>query len=190
MPQNYDMGPTALLPLRRKACWGFFRPKNPTASAGFEPANLGTKSQHATPRPPKPLTSLYVQIKWSVFVLQTRCVYYEGWTDVYKLCTCRGGAWAQGWVTQQSRVDCWQRQEMCLFSNHPDCPRGHQTVAHFLSQAIMWLKHEASHAPPFGAEFKNWWSYTSTPPYALMACRGRDNFIIYSFIIYVCTLWE
>jgi len=49
------MGPTALLPLRRKACWGFFRPKNPTASAGCEPANLGTKSQHATSRPPKPL---------------------------------------------------------------------------------------------------------------------------------------
>jgi len=32
MPQIYDMGPTALLPLRRKACWGVFRPKNPTAS--------------------------------------------------------------------------------------------------------------------------------------------------------------
>ena len=30
----------------------FFRPKNPTASVGFEPANLGTKGQHATPRPP------------------------------------------------------------------------------------------------------------------------------------------
>ena len=30
--------------------------KNPTASAGFEPANLGTKSQHATSRPPKPLS--------------------------------------------------------------------------------------------------------------------------------------
>jgi hypothetical protein len=26
IPQIYDMGPTALLPLRRKACWGFFRP--------------------------------------------------------------------------------------------------------------------------------------------------------------------
>ena len=24
MPQIYDMGPTALLPLRRKACWRFF----------------------------------------------------------------------------------------------------------------------------------------------------------------------
>ena len=48
------MGPTALFPLRRKACWGFLRPKNPTASAGCEPANLGTKGQHATSRPPKP----------------------------------------------------------------------------------------------------------------------------------------
>ena len=55
MPKIYDMGPTALLPLRRKASLGFFfRPKNPTASAWFEPANLGTKGQHATPRPPKP----------------------------------------------------------------------------------------------------------------------------------------
>jgi len=24
VPQIYDMGPTALLPLRRKACWGFY----------------------------------------------------------------------------------------------------------------------------------------------------------------------
>ena len=27
MPQIYDMGPTALLPLRRKECWWFFRHK-------------------------------------------------------------------------------------------------------------------------------------------------------------------
>ena len=31
----------------------FYALKNPAASAGFEPANLGTKGQHATPRPPK-----------------------------------------------------------------------------------------------------------------------------------------
>ena len=67
MPQIYDMGPTALLPLRRKACWGFFSPlKNPTASAGFEPANLGTKGQHATPRPPKPVLPKYGNDKWQV----------------------------------------------------------------------------------------------------------------------------
>ena len=36
----------------------FFALKNPTASAGFEPANLGTKGQHATSRPPKPLAFL------------------------------------------------------------------------------------------------------------------------------------
>jgi hypothetical protein len=33
----------------------FFAFKNPMASAGFKPANLGTKGQHATSRPPKPL---------------------------------------------------------------------------------------------------------------------------------------
>jgi hypothetical protein len=46
-----------------KECWGFFRPKNPTASAGCEPANLGTKGQHATSRPPKPLRYLRTWIE-------------------------------------------------------------------------------------------------------------------------------
>jgi hypothetical protein len=35
----------------------FFALKDPTASAGFEPANLGSKGQHTTSRQPKPLTS-------------------------------------------------------------------------------------------------------------------------------------
>jgi hypothetical protein len=35
----------------------FFALKNPTVSAGFEPANLGSKGQQATCRPPKPLSS-------------------------------------------------------------------------------------------------------------------------------------
>jgi len=35
----------------------FFALEYPTVSAGFEPANLGTKGQHATSRPPKPLIS-------------------------------------------------------------------------------------------------------------------------------------
>ena len=34
----------------------FFALKNPTASARFEPANLGTKVQHANCRTPKPLS--------------------------------------------------------------------------------------------------------------------------------------
>ena len=73
MPHIYDMGPTALLPLRRKACWGFFRPKNPTASAGFEPANLGTKGQYATPRPPKPL---HCSIHLCFYSLQSTVFYW------------------------------------------------------------------------------------------------------------------
>ena len=41
----------------------FFRPKNPTASAGFEPTNLGTKGQHSTRRPPNHHT-FYIMNKW------------------------------------------------------------------------------------------------------------------------------
>ena len=42
---------------RKSTTWDrrlYFALKNPTASAGFEPANLGTKGQYATSRPPKP----------------------------------------------------------------------------------------------------------------------------------------
>jgi hypothetical protein len=39
---SHDMGPMALLPLRRKACWGFLSP-----SPGFELANLGSNYKHA-----------------------------------------------------------------------------------------------------------------------------------------------
>ena len=46
--------PRATLPPRRAEDF-LLTLKNPTASAGFEPANLGTKGQHATSRPPKPL---------------------------------------------------------------------------------------------------------------------------------------
>ena len=42
-------------PSEGKRAEDFFPLKNPTASAGFELANLGTKGQHASSRPPKPL---------------------------------------------------------------------------------------------------------------------------------------
>jgi hypothetical protein len=49
MPQSWDMGQIILLPLRRKACWGFFQiGKIPTASVGFEPANSGEQRCSST----------------------------------------------------------------------------------------------------------------------------------------------
>jgi len=66
------MGQTALLPLRRKGRWGFFRPKNPTASAGRTPANLGTKGQHTTSRPPK-LLEVTIQTVYTRFVSLSIC---------------------------------------------------------------------------------------------------------------------
>ena len=35
------------------------------ASAGFEPANLGTKGQHASPRPPKAIIYVIPQLKYN-----------------------------------------------------------------------------------------------------------------------------
>ena len=56
----------------------FFRPKNPTASAGCEPANLGTKGQHATSRPPKQLIlKLYKDFKRSVLRQHTPLEIFE-----------------------------------------------------------------------------------------------------------------
>jgi hypothetical protein len=48
-------------PLKEGVLRIFFTLKNPKASAGFEPANLGTKGQHATSRPPKPITYIYIK---------------------------------------------------------------------------------------------------------------------------------
>jgi hypothetical protein len=78
------LGPTALLPLRRKACWGFFHPKNPTALAECKPANLGTKDQHATSRPPKPfIGEIYclrlLPLRW------TPCFPSKCWYPVYNV---------------------------------------------------------------------------------------------------------
>jgi hypothetical protein len=56
------MGPTALSPSEGRRAEDFFALKNPTALAGFEPANLGTKGQHATSRPSKPLESTLTKV--------------------------------------------------------------------------------------------------------------------------------
>jgi hypothetical protein len=80
------MGPTVLFPLRRKACWGFFCPKNPTVSAGCEPTNLGTKGQHATSKIPKPLAiRLNVEVMFDDFgVYQMLAEYNTIFRKVHK----------------------------------------------------------------------------------------------------------
>jgi len=55
----------------------FFALKNPTASAGFEPANLGTKGQHATPRPHKPLCTYYYWRCLVIFLIYPRLLCHE-----------------------------------------------------------------------------------------------------------------
>ena len=65
------MGQTALLPLRRKVCWG------------FEPAKLGTKGQHATSRPPKQLifTLTHLDCEWQLKDLEVAIAYSNGFLE-------------------------------------------------------------------------------------------------------------
>jgi len=58
-------------PLKEGVLRIFFALKNPTASAGFEPTNLGTKGQHATSRPPKPIY-IYIYIGFKTFFYVVR----------------------------------------------------------------------------------------------------------------------
>ena len=53
---NLRYGTNGFTPLPKEGVLRIlFALKNPTVSAWFEPANLGTKGQHATSRPPKPI---------------------------------------------------------------------------------------------------------------------------------------
>ena len=113
MPQIYDMGLTALLPLQRKACWGFFRPKNPTASAGFEPANLGIKGQHATPRPPKPLWIRYIiniEVQLLVIYIFWIWLMYGRWSKLKK--TSKSCIYLVLW---DSELSIWYSQQNIIF---------------------------------------------------------------------------
>ena len=49
-------------PSEERRAEDFFALKIPTASAGCEPASLGTKGQHSTSRPPKPLNYIILSI--------------------------------------------------------------------------------------------------------------------------------
>jgi hypothetical protein len=55
IPQICDMGPTSLLALRRKACWGFFRSEKSDGFGRVRTLEPGVpEASMLTPRPPKP----------------------------------------------------------------------------------------------------------------------------------------
>jgi hypothetical protein len=56
-----------------------------------------------------------------------------------------------------------------------------QWVTGSLSLGVKVPRREADHSPPFSAEGKNAWSYTSTPPVRLHGLVLRDNFTFYPY---------
>jgi hypothetical protein len=70
------MGQTVLLLLEERQAEDIFALKNPTASAGFEPANMGTKGQYAASRPPKLINVPHVPRKIS----RQHALFYQGFS--------------------------------------------------------------------------------------------------------------
>jgi len=89
------MGPTAFTsPPKEGVLRVFFCPKNPTASAGCEPANLGTKGQHATYRPPKPLVTQVTAAE----LIFTECVFWRNYVEICRwIQFLRGTRW-RSWL--------------------------------------------------------------------------------------------
>jgi hypothetical protein len=63
------MGRRLYFPSEGRRAEDFFRPKNQTDSAGCEPVNLGTKSQHSTSRPTKSLCEV-IRVYARVYVVK------------------------------------------------------------------------------------------------------------------------
>ena len=73
-PEISDSGPPALSPSRRTCAQDFYILKNPSTSAGFEPASLGSRGKHGTPRPLRPY-NLYIGMQYNL-TIPKRCKTY------------------------------------------------------------------------------------------------------------------
>ena len=91
--------------------------KNPTASAGFEPANLGTKGQHAASRPPKPISGSYTEINTGALNMQSPelAVKLEQCKNIHKEYIL----YIFFWVIPRHVNFIWRRfGTLCLFNLH------------------------------------------------------------------------
>ena len=105
----------------------FFTLKNPTASAGFEPANLGTKGQHATSRPPKPiLRHTYTQIQnglelWSFLAVRLSVLLLKEWFYIFNFpwnqhSNYQDGVWMYSWMVHYSHM-LWYKNPVFSYTN-------------------------------------------------------------------------
>jgi hypothetical protein len=63
-----------------------------------------------------------------------------------------------------------------------------QWVLGTVSSGVKQMRHEAHHCTPSNGKFKNEWSYTSTPLYDFMSCRGATLLCNVSNFIYLLSL--
>ena len=93
----------------------FFALKKPTASAGFEPANLGTKGQHTTSRPPKPLIIMYTNTKILTWERYLANMYQEKAFPPFFQLSCTKTLYVNRICVKKLKI-CKNYYYFCLFS--------------------------------------------------------------------------
>ena len=133
----------ALLPFQRKACWGFLCPeKSWRLRPGLNPRTWVLR-QHATSRPPKPLTFHYrSKVKLSLLILWRHIDEGEVWIPTSRTLvlggdelstTCPGHCtpvknpsthWVGDWVGWRGSLDILEKRKMSANAGiqTPDCP--------------------------------------------------------------------
>jgi hypothetical protein len=117
----------------------FYALKNPTASAGFEPANLGTKGQHATSRPPKLTTpwlhSSHYQHSLSADTLMSL------FSTAYNICLWNLSFHLSCHLSHSFLAKKWCRQFCIHHSPLRICIRLNCNVLDFIPE-LWWMKQE------------------------------------------------
>jgi hypothetical protein len=111
MPWSYDMGPTALLPLRRKAYWGFFRSKNPDVN----PRTWVPKAS-TLPLDHRSRYARHITVKWTPSAAHTRegdksrerCWEGNGRLYVWHLIHCYKKIMYKKWWTLSTVFSTWR----------------------------------------------------------------------------------
>jgi len=98
-----------------------------------------------------------------------------------------------GWTTKESCFDPWPGKEILLFATASCLALAHTQPVVLGGSGGSFCRDQAAEArswpPSSSTQIKNEWSWTSTPPYALMACMWTTlslHLLLWDFTVFYC----
>ena len=155
--------------LRRASCCWHPEKTSETVSEGKAQEVLGVGRRFATCSICTHLPSFIVYLKTRQAAVTRRTVNMK-LVQFWALCIARCSEQTTNWRPANRSSIPSRGERFYLSPKLPDMQPAMQCVAKALSSVVKRPGREADHSPRSSSEFKNYWSYTSTPKYALMTC--------------------